>query len=119
MDSFEGDPQSEVVIPATGRLGEFYVQAISASAPHPSAAKLWMEFLYSDEGQLIWMKGNCHPIREADLRARDAIPQELLAKLPDGSNTVFPTMEQLNAATELIVANWDSDVGVDIQTVPE
>ena len=37
---------------------------------HPNAAKLWMEFLYSDEGQIIWMKGYCHPIREGDMRER-------------------------------------------------
>ena len=40
---------------------------ISAYAPHPNAAKLWMEFLYSDEGQNIWLKGYCHPIRYEDL----------------------------------------------------
>jgi putative spermidine/putrescine transport system substrate-binding protein len=57
-------PAAQVVIPATGRFAGVYVQAISAYAPHPNAAKLWMEFLYSDEGQTIWMKGYCHPIRE-------------------------------------------------------
>ena len=46
-----------------GRFGGIYVQAISAFAPHPNAAKLWMEFLYCDEGQNIWLKGYCNPIR--------------------------------------------------------
>ena len=46
-----------------GQFGGVYVQAISAYAPHPNAAKLWMEYLYSDEGQMLWMKGYCHPIR--------------------------------------------------------
>ena len=44
-----------------------YVQAISAYAPHPNAAKLWMEYLYSDEGQNIWLKGYCNPIRYDDM----------------------------------------------------
>ena len=44
---------------------------ISAYAPHPNAAKLWEEYLYSDEGQLIWLKGYCNPIRYDDLVARD------------------------------------------------
>ena len=61
-----------------------YVQAISAYAPHPNAAKLWMEYLYSDEGQLKWLEGYCHPIRFNDLAARGVIPQELLDKLPPG-----------------------------------
>lgn len=118
VDSFEGNPAAEVVIPATGRFAGVYVQAISAYAPHPNAAKLWMEFLYSDEGQAIWMKGYCHPIREADMRERGVIPADLLAKLPDVSGAVFPSLAQLNAAKDLIVANWDSAVGADVQAAP-
>ncbi len=118
VDSFEGNPAAEVVIPATGRFAGVYVQAISAYAPHPNAAKLWMEFLYSDEGQAIWMKGYCHPIREADMRERGVIPADLLAKLPDVSGAVFPSLAQLNAAKEVIVANWDSAVGADVQAAP-
>jgi len=118
VDSFEGNPAAEVVIPATGRFAGVYVQAISAYAPHPNAAKLWMEFLYSDEGQAIWMKGYCHPIREADMRERGVIPADLLAKLPDVSGAVFPSLAQLNTAKELIVANWDSAVGADVQAAP-
>ena len=69
-----------MVIPASGRFAGVYVQAISAYAPNLDNAKLWMDFLYSDEGQLLWMKGYCHPIREADMRARGVITADLLAK---------------------------------------
>ena len=118
VDSFAGNPAAQVVIPATGRFAGVYVQAISAYAPHPNAAKLWMEFLYSDEGQTIWMKGYCHPIREADMRARGVIPEDLAAKLPDVTGAVFPTVAQLDAAKALITANWDSVVGANIQAAP-
>lgn len=118
IDSFEGNPNATVVVPASGRFAGVYVQAISAYAPHPNAAKLWMEFLYSDEGQILWMEGYCHPIREADMRARGVIPDDLLAKLPDVSGAVFPSLEQLNAATDLITTNWDSAVGADVQAAP-
>ena len=118
VDSFAGNPAAQVVIPASGRFAGVYVQAISAYAPHPNAAKLWMEFLYSDEGQIIWMKGYCHPIREADLRERGVIPADLLAKLPDVSGAVFPTLDQLNAAKALITTNWDAVVGADVQAAP-
>ena len=77
-----------------------------------------MEFLYSDEGQAIWMKGYCHPIREADMRERGVIPEDLLAKLPDTTGAVFPTLEQLNAAGELITTQWDTVVGADVQAAP-
>lgn len=118
VDSFEGNPKAEVVIPKTGRFAGVYVQAISAYAPHPNAAKLWMEFLYSDEGQILWMKGYCHPIREADMRERGVIPEDILAKLPDVSGAVFPTLDQLNAAKEVITTSWDSTVGADIKDAP-
>lgn len=118
IDTFEGNPNATVVIPASGRFAGVYVQAISAYAPHPNAAKLWMEFLYSDEGQTLWMEGYCHPIREADMRARGVIPQALLDKLPDVSGAVFPTLAQLNAAKELITTSWDSAVGADVQAAP-
>jgi ABC-type Fe3+ transport system, periplasmic component len=118
IDSFAGNPKAEVVVPASGRFAGVYVQAISAFAPHPNAAKLWMEFLYSDEGQTLWMKGYCHPIREADMRDRGVIPADLADKLPDVSGAVFPTLDQLNAAADLITKNWDSAVGADVKAAP-
>ena len=118
IDSFGGNPKAELVIPKTGQFAGLYVQAISAYAPHPEAAKLWMEYLYSDEGQLLWMKGYCHPAREADMRARGVIPADLLAKLPIASEAVFPTADQLIAAKELITTRCDAIVGADIQKAP-
>ncbi len=118
VDSYKGNPKTSVIIPKTGRFAGVYLQAISAYAPHPNAAKLWMEYLYSDEGQLLWMKGYCHPIRETDLKSRNAIPADLAAKLPDVSGVVFPTLAQNNAASTLITKNWDSIVGADIKKAP-
>ncbi|MBX3014101.1 MAG: extracellular solute-binding protein [Caldilineaceae bacterium] len=116
-DEMAGNPPVEVVIPATGRFGGVYVQAISAYAPHPNAAKLWMEHLYSDEGQIMWLKGYCHPSREADLRAREVIPQDLLAKLPNVEGAVFATAAQQANARTVITEQWDQVVGANIQEV--
>jgi putative spermidine/putrescine transport system substrate-binding protein len=114
-DRADGNPNIDVTVPATGRLGGIFAQAISAYAPHPNAARLWMEFLYSDEGQNIWLKGNCNPIRYDDLAAREAIPADVSANLPDVSGAVFPTLAQLNAASTLITQGWNAAVGVDIK----
>ena len=46
----------DVAVPASGPFGGVYVQGISAYAPHPNAAKLWQEYLYSDEGQNICLE---------------------------------------------------------------
>jgi putative spermidine/putrescine transport system substrate-binding protein len=106
-----GGDEIDVVVPKNGRFAGVYVQAISAYAPHPNAAKLWMEFLYSDEGQNIWLKGYCHPIRYPDLVANNAVPQEQLDKLPDVEGAVFPSLDQLAAAKELITTQWSTVVG--------
>jgi putative spermidine/putrescine transport system substrate-binding protein len=117
-DQLQDNPPVEVVVPKSGVFGGVYVQAISAYAPHPNAAKLWMEHLYSDEGQLIWLKGYGHPIRYADMVKRNVIPPELAAKLPPAelyAKAVFPKIEQLQAARTLITESWDAVVKVDVK----
>ena len=102
----------------SGVLAGVYVQAISAYAPHPNAAKLWMEYLYSDEGQLGWLKGYCHPIRFNDMVERGVIPQELLDALPPAESyekAYFPTLEEQEAAKNVITSGWDSTVGANVQ----
>jgi putative spermidine/putrescine transport system substrate-binding protein len=117
-DSFAGNPAFEVIVPKSGVVAGVYVQAISAYAPHPNAAKLWMEHLYSDEGQLLWLKGYCHPIRFNDLAANGKIPQELLDKLPPAAAyeaAVFPTVDEQTAAKTKIAEQWDTVVGVNVE----
>jgi putative spermidine/putrescine transport system substrate-binding protein len=110
-----GGPKIEVVVPKSVRFAGVYVQAISAYAPHAKAAQLWEEFLYSDEGQNLWLKGYCHPIRYEDLVAKNAVPAEQLAKLPDVTGAVFPSLEQLDKAKALITGQWDAVVGANVQ----
>lgn len=117
-DTLKGNPKIEVVVPASGVLAGVYVQAISAYAPHPNAAKLWMEYLYSDEGQLLWLKGYCHPIRYNDLAKNNKIPADLAAKLPPAeayAKAVFPTVEQQNKYKEIITKQWDTVVGANVK----
>ncbi|PKO14901.1 MAG: iron ABC transporter substrate-binding protein [Chloroflexi bacterium HGW-Chloroflexi-10] len=117
-DTLADNPTIEVVIPPSGVLAGVYIQAISAYAPHPNAAKLWMEFLYSDEGQIFWLKGYCHPIRYNDLASRNAIPADLAAKLPSAelyAKAVFPTIDQIKNANTLIAEQWMSVVGADVK----
>ncbi len=117
-DTLKGNPAVQVVVPKSGVVAGVYVQAISAYAPHPNAAKLWMEFLYSDAGQLAWLKGYCHPIRFQDLMQNNKVAPELLAKLPPAesySKALFPTLEQQAQAKAVITKNWDSVVGANVK----
>ena len=117
-DTLNGNPPVQVVVPKTGIVAGVYVSAISAYAPHPNAAKLWMEFLYSDEGQLIWLKGYGHPIRYNDMAKNNKIPADLAAKLPPAelyAKAVFPKVEQQDAAKKLITEGWDKTVNVQVK----
>ncbi|WP_246683910.1 ABC transporter substrate-binding protein [Labrys sp. KNU-23] len=117
-DALQGNPPVEVVIPATGVVGGVYAQAISAYAPHPNAAKLWMEYLYSDEGQIGYLKGYCHPIRFNEMVARKKIPADLLARLPPSeayAKVLFPTLDQQAAAKAEITRNWVGVVGAKVE----
>lgn len=118
IDAWKGNPPATVFYPSP-TVASMYVQAISAYAPHPNCAKLWMEVLHSDEGQLAWMKGYAHGVQQADLEARGVIPADLAAKLPASTafaSAVSPSPAQLTAALDLIKAGWMTTVGVDYPT---
>ena len=102
-DTFAGNPPIEVIYPSP-TIASMYVQAISAYAPHPNCAKVWMEILHSDEGQMAWMKGYAHGVNQADMETRGVIPADLKAKLPASSayaSAVSPSPDQLSAARKL------------------
>jgi len=67
----------QVVIPTDGTVAGMYIQFVTAGAPHANAAKLLMEYEYSDEGQLAYAQGFVHPIRTSV-----PLPADLLAKFP-------------------------------------
>jgi putative spermidine/putrescine transport system substrate-binding protein len=104
----------KVKIPSDGIYGAYYCQAVNATAPHPFAARLWQEFLYSDQGQILWLKGYGHPARFTDLFKRKVIPKPLIAALPSGAlyaKVKFASLTQQAAAAAKIKAEWASKVG--------
>ena len=112
--ALKGNPTVEVVIPANGRFAGMYAQGISKFAPHLDAAKKWEDYIFSDEGQLNWLKGYCTTTRYDDLVKRNVVPADLKAKLPDTTGAVFPSADQLAAAKTLVTGKWKSVVGVDV-----
>jgi putative spermidine/putrescine transport system substrate-binding protein len=104
----------KVAIPSDGVYGGYYAQAINASAPHPWAARLWEEFLYSDQGQVLFLKGFAHPARFNDLAKRNKLPKALLNALPAPAlyaKAKFASLSQQTAAKNVIVRDWPSKVG--------
>ena len=113
------NPLVEVVIPKSTVAGA-YVQAISAYAPHPYAARLWLEHLFSDEVQMLWANAYAIPTRAAALMqnasntaifAALGVTPALLADIQ------IPTLNQLTAAKAIITEQWDSVVSIDIKAV--
>ena len=111
-DALAGKTNVTVAVPTTGRFGGMYIQAISAYAPHPNAAKLWMEYIYSDEGQNIWLSGYCNPIRYDAMAKAGTLDPTAKAKLPDTTGAFLPTLDQITKATTAITAGWPTTVGV-------
>ena len=117
-DTLAGNPPVEVIVPDKGVLAGVYVQAISAFAPHPNAAKLWMEHLYSDEGQLLWLKGYCHPARFNAMVKAGKVPQDLIDKLPPAASyekAYFPTLQEVDDNKAAVTGAWDSVVGANVK----
>ncbi|GAT72078.1 extracellular solute-binding protein family 1 [Microbacterium sp. HM58-2] len=99
-----------VVLDGTGYAG-YYNQAINKDAPHPAAARLWQEFLYSDEVQNLWLKGGARPARMEAMTEAGTIDAELAAALPEvPAETVVPTEEQSANAGTLLGEKWAAAV---------
>jgi putative spermidine/putrescine transport system substrate-binding protein len=114
QQSLAGNPAVEIDYPSPS-IGGAYVQAISAYAPHLNCAKVWMEVIQSDQGQLAWIKGGASAVHEADMIARAVVPADVLKGLPDPkvlAAAVAPTVAQLTAAKTLITGSWMATVGV-------
>ena len=113
--------------------GTPYLQAINAKAPHCAAARLWEEYLYSQNngklsgditsadkklsgsklfkllmgGQNIWRSGAAHPITEAAM-----IKKKTLIEAPEGfsipksAKIVAPDPDQQTAQKAVVVTEW-------------
>lgn len=109
---FAGKLDWKVVVPSDGLFANYYAQAVVAGAPHPAAARLWEEFLYSDQGQNLWLKGLARPVRLAAMVKDGTADQQYLADLPPvhGSATL-PTQAQSDAAKTVVAQDWALRVG--------
>jgi putative spermidine/putrescine transport system substrate-binding protein len=108
----KGKMDWKVFVPAGAVVGGYYVQAISKDAPHPAAARLWQEYLYSDEGQNLWLKGGARPVREAAMVTAGTIDKTANDALPKADGTpVFLTKEQTDKANAYLTANWAKAIG--------
>ena len=95
-------------IPTDGTIAAYYTQAITYDAPHPVAARLWEEYLYSKTGQNLFLQGYARPIELAGMTANHTANATWLAKLPAAPKgpLSLPSQTEVNAAEQVVAANW-------------
>jgi putative spermidine/putrescine transport system substrate-binding protein len=105
-------PTWKVLVPPGSTVAGYYYQAINKDAPHPAAARLWQEFLYSDEGQNLFAVGGVRPVRADNMMAAGTLDKTVAAQLPiiDGPVTV-PSPDQTEKATKYLADNWAKAIG--------
>lgn len=110
LPSYVGRSDWKVFVPSNALLGGYYAQAINKSAPHPAAARLWEEFLYSqaaDGGQNLWLAGGARPVEQLAMANSGTLDKSAAAKLPAVSGTpVFLSQSQATNAANYLSANW-------------
>ncbi|MFG2531261.1 ABC transporter substrate-binding protein [Streptomyces sp. NPDC048516] len=96
-----------VTVPTDGKFSQYYSQAINKDAPHPAAARLWQEYLYSPEGQNLRLKGYARPALMDAMKKAGKLDKAAAAKLPKVSGTPsFPTETQQSNAKLAISQSW-------------
>ncbi len=126
------------VIPSDAVIkGTPYIMAIPFNAPHPAAARLWTEFLYSENkglgstnlgsvkgltgsqifakingGQNIWISGGALPIEyDAMVAKKTNAPAPDGYQIPAGAKIVTPTPAQQDTAKALLKTQWPAIAG--------
>lgn len=99
----------KVIIPTDGTVGMLFAQYTSSVAPHKEAAKGALDFLFSDEGQVMLAEGYAHPTRDV------ALPKEITDKLlpkEDYAEVHFPSnLKSFSTAVKSIVDGWNEIEG--------
>ncbi len=100
-------PSWKVMVPKNAVVGGYYYQAINNDAPHPAAARLWEEYLFSDAGQNLYLQGGARPVRADDMVKKGTIDKAAYAKLPAASGKpVILTEAQSKKAATYLSKNW-------------
>jgi putative spermidine/putrescine transport system substrate-binding protein len=104
-----------VTDPSDGLVSGYYAQAISLNAPHPAAARLWEEYLYSQAsngGQNGWLRGYARPIELPAMEKNGSADKQALKVVPPvhDTNPFLPTQAQITAAQQVVTQKWSAAV---------
>jgi putative spermidine/putrescine transport system substrate-binding protein len=88
-------------------VGSYYNQAVNADAPHPAAARLWQEYLYSDAAQNLYLAAGAYPVRLQAMIDQGTVDKEALDAVGEAPADLTQfSQEQTEAASALLAAKW-------------
>ncbi|TXN31149.1 ABC transporter substrate-binding protein [Lacisediminihabitans profunda] len=107
-----GNPNFKtVVLPGTA-LGSYYNQAISIDAPHPAAARLWEEYLYTPAVQNLFLASGSYPATLAAMESAKTVDAKVLETVGAApKDFVQLTADQATTAGTLLAAKWAAAIG--------
>ena len=89
-----------------------YNQAINVDAPHPAAARLWEEYLYTADAQNLWLKGGASPVLLDAMKSDGTVDQDTLKDaVTVQGDAISYTNDDSTRITKWLQNNWDSTIG--------
>ncbi|MFC5500946.1 ABC transporter substrate-binding protein [Lysinimonas soli] len=107
-----GNPDFKtVVLPGTA-LGSYYNQAINVDAPHPAAARLWEEWIYSPEVQNLYLASGAYPATLQAMIKNKTVDQKVLKSVGEPpKDFVQLTADQASKAATVLTSKWAAAIG--------
>ncbi|WP_166878155.1 MULTISPECIES: ABC transporter substrate-binding protein [unclassified Salinibacterium] len=103
----EGQRNWEVTVLPGVAVGSYYNQAINVDAPNPAAARLWQEFIFSDDVQNLYLEAGAYPVRLAAMVEAGTVDQAALDSVGEAPEDLVQfTAEQTEAASALLAEQW-------------
>ncbi|MGW7054162.1 ABC transporter substrate-binding protein [Streptomyces sp. NPDC054887] len=95
-------------IPVDGEFSRYYAMAINVRAPHPAAARLWQEYLFSPEAQNLRLEGFARPVLMTAMERDKTLHLPAAGWLPMSyrAPTEAPTIAQITAAKKVVASSW-------------
>ncbi|MFF4387258.1 ABC transporter substrate-binding protein [Streptomyces sp. NPDC001552] len=101
------DVDWRTAIPFDGSFAEYYANGVNKDAPHPAAARLWQEYVFSPEGQNIRLGAYARPVLMDAMEEDGTLDKAAAENLPTVEGTpTFPTEAQQRKAKETVNRNW-------------
>lgn len=114
VDSLAGSGVDlQIISPEEGTVSSYYAASINEDAPHPAVARLFLEFLFSDEGQNLLLKGFVQPVRLQEMIDEGTADEEAVDNLPEGAleDAPQPNLKQRAAQHQVLQDGWVEAVG--------